>query len=70
MALIPLAQTASNEKLMKLIPDFKFTPFEEALDSSVQWFVQNYDTGALASSDPWNCDPLRLRTARTGNKKA
>ncbi|KAM0753408.1 GDP-L-fucose synthase [Meredithblackwellia eburnea MCA 4105] len=37
-------KTASNEKLMKLLPDFKFTPFEEALDESVKWFLENYDT--------------------------
>ncbi|KAI5476648.1 hypothetical protein MNV49_007426 [Pseudohyphozyma bogoriensis] len=37
-------KTASNEKLVKLLPEFKFTPFEEALDESVKWFVANYDT--------------------------
>ncbi|KAI0052576.1 NAD(P)-binding protein [Auriscalpium vulgare] len=39
---------ASNEKLLSLIrangPEFQFTPFEEALNDTVQWFVQNYDT--------------------------
>lgn len=42
-------KTASNEKLMKLLPDFKFTPFDQAVKESVDWFVQNYDkarTGA------------------------
>ncbi|KAH7882929.1 epimerase-domain-containing protein [Phlebopus sp. FC_14] len=34
---------ASNEKLMKLIgPDFKFTPFEQALQETVTWFLGNY----------------------------
>ena len=35
---------ASNKKLLGLIGDFQFTPFEQALDESVQWFLQNYDT--------------------------
>ena len=36
-------KTASNDKLVKLLPDFEFTPFEEALDTSVKWFMDNYD---------------------------
>ncbi|KIK68302.1 hypothetical protein GYMLUDRAFT_35688 [Collybiopsis luxurians FD-317 M1] len=38
---------ASNKKLLSLIGDFKFTPFEEALNESVQWFVQNYDNARI-----------------------
>ncbi|KAI0926499.1 GDP-L-fucose synthase [Taiwanofungus camphoratus] len=34
---------ASNKKLMSLIGDFEFTPFDKALDYSVKWFVDNYD---------------------------
>lgn len=75
-------KTASNDKLMKYIPEFEFTPFDQgkqsllpflvgdrgvcrvrlgltrwrwscaALDESVKWFLENYDT------------------ARTGIKKA
>lgn len=37
-------KTASNEKLMKYLPDFEFTPFDQALKESVDWFVQNYDS--------------------------
>ncbi|GAA5846717.1 hypothetical protein JCM3766R1_002891 [Sporobolomyces carnicolor] len=37
-------KTASNDKLMKYLPDFAFTPFEQALQESVDWFVQNYDS--------------------------
>ena len=37
-------KTASNEKLLKLFPDFKFTPFDQAIQESVQWFVENYDS--------------------------
>jgi len=28
---------------MKLNPDFKFTPFNEAIDTTVKWFLENYD---------------------------
>jgi len=42
---------ASNEKLMKLIgPDFKFTPFEEALEESVSWFLENYANARIGQS--------------------
>ncbi|KAL0073654.1 hypothetical protein J3Q64DRAFT_1745390 [Phycomyces blakesleeanus] len=37
-------KTASNEKLRKYLPDFKFTPFDVAVKESVEWFVANYDT--------------------------
>jgi len=37
-------KTASNAKLRKYLPDFTFTPLEEAIDASVQWFVKNYDS--------------------------
>ncbi|KAJ6477014.1 hypothetical protein C8R45DRAFT_1008564 [Mycena sanguinolenta] len=35
---------ASNKKLIDRIGSFQFTPFEQALDISVKWFVENYDT--------------------------
>ncbi|KAI9316218.1 hypothetical protein BX666DRAFT_1859508 [Dichotomocladium elegans] len=37
-------KTASNEKLMKYLPDFEFTPFDKAVQESVEWFVANYET--------------------------
>ena len=37
-------KTASNAKLRKLNPDFKFTPIEQGIKESVDWFVQNYAT--------------------------
>lgn len=37
-------KTASNEKLRKYLPDFKFTPTEVAIKESVQWFRENFDT--------------------------
>jgi GDP-L-fucose synthase len=36
-------KTASNLKLKKYLPDFKFTPFEEAVKESVDWFNHNFD---------------------------
>jgi len=35
---------ASNAKLLSLIGKFEFTPFEIALQETVEWFLQNYDT--------------------------
>ena len=37
-------KTASNRKLRKYLPDFKFTPFGDALRETVEWFVANYET--------------------------
>ena len=36
-------KTASNAKLQKLLPGFQFTPFDQAMKESVEWFVANYD---------------------------
>ncbi|KAF9453309.1 NAD(P)-binding protein [Macrolepiota fuliginosa MF-IS2] len=35
---------ASNKKLLTLMNGFEFTPFEKALDITVDWFLKNYDT--------------------------
>ncbi|KAG8902620.1 hypothetical protein FRC00_008712 [Tulasnella sp. 408] len=36
---------ATNAKLLSLVgSDFKFTPFDEALQETVDWFLQNYET--------------------------
>jgi GDP-L-fucose synthase len=37
-------KTASNAKLRSCLPDFQFTPFQQAVNDTVQWFKQNYDT--------------------------
>lgn len=37
-------KTASNAKLRSYMPDFKFTPFQQAVNDTVQWFKYNYDT--------------------------
>ena len=36
-------KTASNAKLMQLLPDFRFTPIQDAFKETVDWFVANYD---------------------------
>lgn len=37
-------KTASNAKLRSYLPNFQFTPFEQAINSTVQWFKENCDT--------------------------
>lgn len=37
-------KTASNLKLRKYLPDFKFTPFEVAIQETYDWFEKNYET--------------------------
>lgn len=36
-------KTASNAKLRKLRPDFKFVSFQEGIEKTVQWFLEHYD---------------------------
>eukprot|EP01102_Stenamoeba_stenopodia_P014262 TRINITY_DN4710_c0_g1_i2.p1 TRINITY_DN4710_c0_g1~~TRINITY_DN4710_c0_g1_i2.p1 ORF type:complete len:316 (+),score=75.50 TRINITY_DN4710_c0_g1_i2:66-1013(+) len=37
-------KTASNQKLKRLYPEFKFTPIREAISDSCKWFIENYDS--------------------------
>lgn len=37
-------KTASNAKLRSLHPGFKFTPVEQAVQETVQWFNENYES--------------------------
>jgi len=39
-----MKKTASNKKLMAMVPDFKFTPFKRAMKETVDWFIDNYDS--------------------------
>lgn len=36
-------KTASNEKLKKYFPDFKFTNIHDGIHKSIEWFIKNYD---------------------------
>jgi len=40
-------KTASNDKLRKYLPDFQFTPFDEAIQKTVDWFIANHDSARL-----------------------
>lgn len=37
-------KTASNAKLRKYLPDFKFTPIRQGIKETVDWFEANYDS--------------------------
>uniref|UniRef100_UPI00358F457E GDP-L-fucose synthase isoform X2 n=1 Tax=Myxine glutinosa TaxID=7769 RepID=UPI00358F457E len=37
-------KTASNAKLRKYLPDFSFTPFDQAVKETCEWFVKNYSS--------------------------
>mmetsp|Transcript_3980 Transcript_3980/g.7943 ORF Transcript_3980/g.7943 Transcript_3980/m.7943 type:complete len:324 (-) Transcript_3980:135-1106(-) len=36
-------KTAANHKLRKFLPDYKFTPIDEGIQKTVDWFVANYE---------------------------
>ena len=38
-----LKKTATNAKLRKYLPNFKFTPLDQAIKETVVWFQNNYD---------------------------
>jgi GDP-L-fucose synthase len=33
---------SDNSKLMSYLPDFKFTPIEEGIKETIEWFIENY----------------------------
>ncbi|XP_063700340.1 probable GDP-L-fucose synthase [Culicoides brevitarsis] len=37
-------KTASNKKLRSLYPEFTFTNYDDAINDSVKWFIDNYST--------------------------
>ncbi|KAH8863911.1 GDP-L-fucose synthase [Schistosoma japonicum] len=37
-------KTANSSKLRGLYPDFKFTPFDQAIEYTCKWFCENYAT--------------------------
>jgi GDP-L-fucose synthase len=37
-------KTVNNSKLMEIFPDFKFTPIDEGLRYTIQWFNENYSS--------------------------
>lgn len=45
-----IKKTASNDKLRKYLPDFKFTNLETAITDTVQWFQKNNKQARLVAS--------------------
>jgi GDP-L-fucose synthase len=37
-----LKRTASNSKMRMYLPNFKFTPFDDAIKETVEWFKATY----------------------------
>jgi GDP-L-fucose synthase len=35
---------SDNSKLKSYLPDFEFTPFEQGIKETVNWFIENYET--------------------------
>jgi GDP-L-fucose synthase len=35
-------KSSDNSKIMSYLPDFKFTPIEEGLKETINWFEENY----------------------------
>ena len=36
---------SDNSKFKSLLPDYKFVPIEEGLQNTIDWFIENYNTG-------------------------
>ena len=39
-----LKKTATNAKLRSYLPEFQFTPFKQAIQKTVEWYIENHDT--------------------------
>ena len=37
-------KTASNAKLRRYRPDFRFTPIRQAIQETVDWYIRNHET--------------------------
>ena len=38
-----LRKLSDNSKIKELMPDFEYTPFEQGIKETVNWFIENYD---------------------------
>jgi len=38
-----LRKPSDNSTLRSLIPEFEFTPLEEGIQETVEWFLKNYE---------------------------
>ena len=39
-----LRKPSDNSKIKELLPDFEYTPFEQGIKETVNWFIENYET--------------------------
>ena len=39
-----LRKPSDNSKLRELLPNYEFTPLEQGLLESIEWFESNYET--------------------------
>ena len=40
-----IKKTASNKYFLSLFPDFKFTELKDGINETVEWFINNYNSG-------------------------
>ena len=38
-----LRKPSDNSRIKELLPDFEYTPFEQGIKETVNWFIENYD---------------------------
>ena len=39
-----LRKPSDNSAIKELMPDFKYTPFEQGIEETVSWFIENYES--------------------------
>ena len=42
-----LRKPSDNSKIKELMPDFEYTPFEQGIKETVNWFIENYDEARI-----------------------
>jgi len=42
-----LRKPSDNSKIKELLPDFEYTPFEQGIKETVNWFIENYDEARI-----------------------
>ena len=40
-------KTADNKKLMNIFPNFNFTPIQEGISNTIDWFIENNSTARV-----------------------
>jgi len=39
-----LRKPSDNSAIKELMPDFEYTPFEQGIEETVSWFIENYES--------------------------